>query len=247
MNAAVLLLTAATMGQCPPSYGSYSVYPGYYYPYPRPVTYYVPQVYCPPPTYYVPYCQPQTYTVPTVKTAPTPKKEAPAVTIPYTHPTTQKTVENLVAVPEKEVKPKVIFSEEIKTTLYIDATMPSGKTHRIPVINGLLPNIRVGYSNGTLMSVEFHYDNPKPKPFTGKAGDKMIYTHGPKMPSITESVEKDDGYGGKYQEIRYQHVNLMLVPDRLVPALILPDPKDLGIDPPPDSKLKKPSEITPKY
>jgi hypothetical protein len=219
---------------------------------PCPPTYYYPRyspAYCP--TYTTPaYTQPakraEDYWVPYYEKTTAPAKKATTATPPrlsrgdddsdsYRRPA--KRIENLEFIPAKTVTPKVVYEGEIRTTVYIDATLPGGKSIRVPIVNGLMPEVRLSYANGKLDNQEYHYD--RATAFAGKAGDSLTYKKSPRQPpSIEESVEKDDGYGGRVKEVRYRYENFAYVPDQLVAKKVEPP-----APPPPDSKLKRPSDI----
>jgi len=172
------------------------------------------------------YCQEPIYMVP----------ERP-VYVPYITPKkpSVRAENKYAAVPNKEIKPKIVFSEEIVSTMYVSAAIVT-KNYRIPVINGMLPNIRFGYSNGVLQSLEYHYDYPQVKKLPVKQTDSIAYIRSTNQPpTVTQLTEKDDGRGGRIEEVRYHHVVVVFVPDRIVNMLDLPD-----------NKLRPPSEIEKK-
>jgi len=146
----------------------------------------------------------------------------------------------LVQVQPITVRPTVLFAGEISTTFYVEAILPSGTAYRVPVINSLLPNIRLRYHNGVLTGLEYLYENPAAKVFEGRAGDRVDYLNGHKIPAVTESVERSDHAGRRVHEIRNEYTSVLFVPGKTIPR----QPQDLRVPvPPPDSTLKPPGDI----
>lgn len=128
----------------------------------------------------------------------------------------------------REVKPRLVLADEIKSTEYATATMPDGKTCRVPVINGTAPEIRAVYDNGVLTSLEYHYATGVPHPGGDITAEKIKGGIG-----IEESSECVDQYGRRVVQVTRQYVVHRYMPRAAKTAV--PDS--------PDQKLRRPSDV----